>query len=268
MAPTEAAAQAQAQAQAQAADGCLWGGVNYTFDGRRADPLAGAHGRSGRCCYCGADWHTLSTGIVCSLCKDQLLVCADCEAGCRSRAAATAAAAAAVATREEASPVASLPGAVTAAQATVAAAGTAAPAVDNSAFVPGDAAAQQKGVNFSARLAAERASAFLCTEHSLLSGGWRSFLARAEAAGLPRPALRSALRQLRRQLAASKGRGGQGRRRTLQAQIERLEVWLRGQAAAAEDEASGGGSGDDQGGDGPDGEFSAFFPLLNLWSYS
>ena len=82
------------------------------------------------------------------------------------------------------------------------------------------------------------------------------------------PALRSALRQLRRQLAASKGRGGQGRRRTLQAQIERLAVWLQGQAAAAEDEASGGGSGDNQGGDGPDGEFSAFFPLLNLWSYS
>ena len=56
-------------------DRCMWEGVNYTFDGRHADPLAGAHGRAGRCCYCGGRWHQLGADVVCAVCKDQILVC-------------------------------------------------------------------------------------------------------------------------------------------------------------------------------------------------
>ena len=52
-------------------------------------------------------------------------------------------------------------------------------------FIPGTAAAKQKGVNFSRRIAAERTSDFLCTEHSLLSDGWRGYLDRAHQAGSP-----------------------------------------------------------------------------------
>ena len=155
------------------------------------------------------------------------------------------------------------------------------------AFVPSTDAAEKKGVNFSRRIAAERASVFLCTEHSLLSDGWRGSLDRAEQAGLTTAALGSALRQLRQQLSASKGRGGQKRRGTLLTQIKRLEAWLtermthRGDltaevvpnetAAAATAAAPGLQKGKatrdvDVRTSGEPAEWSAFFPLLNLWT--
>ena len=170
-------------------------------------------------------------------------------------------------------------------------------------FIPGTAAAKQKGVNFSRRIAAERTSVFLCTEHSLLSDGWRGYLDRAHQAGLTTTALDSALNQLRQQLSVSKGRGGHKRRGTLTTQIDRLEAWRQERggsgaeapvcpvsdevAAAAADEwcvdescmaaaapgsertrrqKSEGASHDDVRTAGESAEWSAFFPLLNLWA--
>lgn len=95
------------------------------------------------------------------------------------------------------------------------------------------------GTNFAKRLAAEKASVYLCTEHALLSpcdAEWRGFLDRAMAAGLRRDSLERALRALQVQLATSqrkvsngtaRARAGRARRKTLSKQIQRLEMWLQ-----------------------------------------
>jgi hypothetical protein len=84
-----------------------------------------------------------------------------------------------------------------------------------------------------------------------------------------------AVRQLQQQVACSKGRGGKGRRRTLQAQIERLEDWLGGgewleggvrkNQVCDTETVEGAVSALAAVGESPAGEWSAFFPFLNLW---
>jgi rhodanese-related sulfurtransferase len=223
---------------------CLWQGVNYSFDARYSSSLAGGSGHVGRCCYCGSKWSTISAEVVCSVCCDQILVCKSCRQECQEWASVVG-----VGSMKEL-----LPGALDAASLEV-------PLRLPPPPPPPDIV-KAKGVNFSKRIEAEQKSTYLCTEHNLLSDCWREFLSRAETRGLSLSALESALQQLRKQLAVSKGRGGKPRRRNLQAQIERMALWLeeRGVCTQRSDEpVNKAPSGD------PNEEWAAYFPLLNLW---
>lgn len=220
-------------AKAITSNSCMWQGVNYTFDGRRADPLAGAHGRMGSCCYCGSPWYQFHSDVVCKVCKDQILVCLNCRENCHRRAAESAYKC----------------------------------STTNKSLAPATGrmtveAASVLGVNVSRRVGAEHTSVFLCPEHSLLSDDWQGYLRRAEQSGLTIDTLNRVLGQLRQQVVASKGRGGQGRRRTLQLQIKRLAEWLEGKVTEASEQAL------PQLNENPCGvsdEGSGFHPLLNLW---
>ena len=275
-------------------DECLWEGVNYTFDGRCSDPLAGAHGRAGRCCYCGGDWHSLCAEVVCRVCCDQILVCPGCRAECHREAAAGAAGKDDLEQQPPQQPP-QQPGA-----------GPEPVGLGAGAEPEAGGREGRGGVNFEKRLRAEAASVYLCTEHSLQADQWRGFLGRVERAGLERPSLENALAALRAQLEASKvkaasKRAGRGRRKTLTVQIERLELWL--QERTAEESAAAGAAGgcahsavgrtepreserqlEDEGtleeaGRGGDkdtavpaphaseAKWAGFFPLLNLFSY-
>jgi hypothetical protein len=263
----------------------LWRGVNFTFDGRGAGREAGASGEApGRCCGCGVQGVRLDPSVVCSVCKDQILVCAACRAECAA-AAAAAAANNAVAAQE---------GRGRGAEDAIAESGGGgggqghAHAAGGAPFAPADADKGKGGVNFCRRLAAEQASAqmgYECTEHALLGAGWQGFLRRAEAKGLGRARVEGARRGLATMLAASNGRGGKGRRRSLALQLARLSEWLqappspplepevslRAAASTVGSEPAGSGSagcaGVARAHEQPSGggEWAAFFPLLSLW---
>lgn len=232
-------------------DECLWQGANYSFDDRYASRLAGGSGSFGRCCYCGASWNTISAEVVCSVCCDQILVCDSCRLDCVGRSKANDNNSA------ENSAEKVLP------ESSVLSVEQVSDSPYDQPIPPPPDVMKAKGVNFSKRIEAEQKSVYLCTEHNLLSDGWREFLSRAEAQGLPLHSLESALLQLNKQLAASKGRGGKARRRNLQAQIDRVTMFLeeRGMQVPEGDDkvvnelAEGNITN----------EWAAFFPLLNLW---
>ena len=51
-------------------------GKNFVFDSRQT---VGGEGGVGRCIYCNAGWDMFKPGNVCTVCREQLLVCDKCE---------------------------------------------------------------------------------------------------------------------------------------------------------------------------------------------
>jgi predicted sulfurtransferase len=210
----------------------LWEGTNFTFDSRLADRTAGSSGTSpnSKCCYCGEFWEVLKEEVVCKVCCDMILLCDGCKNDTALRAMV-------------------------------------APHGDDNNFAP-EKPLEVGGVNFEKRVNAERNSRHLCNEHMIMDDNrWRDFLALLEKNGLERWKLERALKQIKKQLKASKGRGGKARRRALQLQIERLEDFFGKNAAArtavTEDDEYDEASAEDEG---EDAEWVDFFPLLSLWN--
>jgi predicted sulfurtransferase len=269
---------------------------------------------------------SLSADVVCAVCLDQILLCENCQHECRERAAKVAELnAAKINGTHDAFPTSDPPAALSAALSTALPTGTsitaptavsttspgapAAPATASSGREdvfyprPGKAVAKPvattrastssmveaealRGQRAKAREEESVRNGYLCTEHGLLSDGWRSFLELLEGKGLPRGNLTTALKELRLQASTSKrkGRGGRtggkGRHRTLQIQIQRLTEWL-GESGAADEDIGGRSGGDSSHANGASlkkesaeagplgiegsAGWSAFFPLLNMW---
>eukprot|EP00941_MAST-03F_sp_MAST-3F-sp1_P000879 g879.t1 len=193
---------------------CQWQGVNFTFDGRLASPSAGKHGEYGRCIYCGSDCSELRADVACNVCKDLLLICKKCQ----SKAKKDQELRKHVETKTEHE----IPERKHKKR-------------KRNCTSLSETVTQPTNQAIAARLSVEKNSPYLCTEHSLLSSEWKSFLTRVISEGLPRNALLSALSQLRKQLQTSWsekqrkqscGKSGKSRRKKLQIQIERLEEFL------------------------------------------
>lgn len=231
--------------------GCLWRGANYTFDDRYSSRLAGGSGSFGKCCYCGTSWSTISADVVCSVCCDQILVCESCRLDCVKRSTNKV--------KNDSNSAAMIKP-----ESNVLNVEKVYDSNNHQPKPPPPDVVRAKGVNFSKRIEAEQKSVYLCTEHNLLSDGWRGFLSRAEAQDLTLKSLESALMQLHKQLIASKGRGGKARRRNLQAQIDRVTVFLEERGVHVQE--VNGKIVTEAAQDHPDDEeWAAFFPLLNLW---